>query len=232
MIIFERSTTLRISEAAVRPQTNTFLKSAVRLAKITAPFAGAFAAGALAYSVSPEFHNYADQVRTVMSQHPTLFSAITSSLSMGLIPDYISQKYIGRKYDIFRTAGITTYMAFLGGVCLTGFYGLLNHAIPLNESLVQNILPAYERTFVDMNLWVPPTLLLYFGVTNLLQRKTFTEFKADVKENYKDRLFDTWKYWYIFAPLVHICPEDLKLYVANTLAIIYFFNMSRKMNEG
>ena len=215
-----------IKTSAVQIARSPRTANLLRTAKSTVPFIATGAAGALLYNTSPEFKCAVDQTREVLASHPRISEMISSGIFLGVIPDFLTQRYEGNGMNFRRLASMTALGSFNGGVLTRGLYTALSYFIP-GESFWEN----EAKIGIDQFLWCPAFYLYYFSVVNPMEGKPMESFSA-IKNNIKKSLPLCWAYWGLFgAQLVYNLPNDLRIFAANLLSVLWFGFMSNMAHK-
>ncbi len=211
-----------IRSAAVQIAGSPRASNLLRAAKSTIPFLAAGTAGAALYHASPEFKATADNIRAILTSHPRISEMTSSAFFLGLAPDFLTQKYEGKGINIRRLTGMTALGAVNGGILTRGLYTVLNGLFP-----EQGFWATEQKILVDQLLWCPMFYFWYFSSTNLVEGKTWQPLKEIYAEKVKKSLPLCWAYWGLFgAQLVYNLPNDLRIFAANILSILWFSFMS------
>lgn len=169
-----------IKTSAVQIARSPRTANLLRTAKSTVPFIATGAAGALLYNTSPEFKCMVDQTRETLASHPRISEMISSGIFLGVIPDFLTQRYEGNGMNFRRLASMTALGSFNGGVLTRGLYTVLSYLIP-GESFWEN----EAKIGIDQFLWCPAFYLYYFSVVNPIEGKPMESFAA-IKTNIKN----------------------------------------------
>ncbi len=199
----------------------------MRAAKSTVPLAVATGAGFAAYRGIPEFKCLADQGRDLLNSHPRLGEMSSSALFLGLLPDYMAQKYEGAKFNFRRWAGMAALGAVNGGIVLRGFYNAVNNAFP-----GQSIYSIAERVLIDQFMFSPLAILGTFVAANYIEGKSTDQLISSIKTNYPVTMGCCWIFWGLMGcPAINLMPPDLRVVTANILSIAWMSFMSNLMHK-
>lgn len=199
----------------------------LRTAKSMLPFAVAAGTCIAAYRGIPEFKCLADQGRELLNSHPRLGEMSASALFLGIIPDYMAQKYEGTKFSLRRWAGMASLGAVNGGIVLRGFYNAVNNAFP-----GQSIYSIAERVLVDQFIFSPAAILGTFVAANYIEGKNTDQMINGIKSNYPVTMGCCWIFWGLMGcPIINLMPPDLRVVTANVLSIAWMSFMSNMMHK-
>ena len=187
-----------------------------------APFVGAVTAGVALYHISPDFREGADALRAHLNMYPRTSEMLTSGLTIGFLPDFMAQRYEGRKFSFFRSTAMTLLGAVTGGVFLREFYSLQNHLFP-GSGFMQTA----KKILVDQFNYTPLYLAFYLTYTNLIQNKPWDNFLSTLRKNMVKTLPVNWVYWGTSMTVVYNLPPDLMVYSVNLLSLIWFTFLSK-----
>ncbi|MFA5105199.1 MAG: hypothetical protein WC527_08515 [Candidatus Margulisiibacteriota bacterium] len=222
--------------------------------KSAMPFIGTVAASAVLYNVSPDFKAAVDQVREFAGEHQRLSETASGAFFLGGYPDFLAQRTQGGKFNYKRFAGMTAFGALNGGVFIRELYDALNYYIPDNSvsllaetlkqhptwlnthlyNLLQPLIPhqviaaAETKLALDQTSWCALFYSLYYCAVNLIEGKPWKPFFSSLRHKvFDETLPKCWKYWWLFGgQIVYLSPNDLRVYEACFLSIIWFSIMS------
>ena len=152
----------------------------------------------------------------------------TSGVLLGMIPDFMAQKYEGGKLNFRRWGSMTLLSAVNGGIVLRAFYNAVNNAFP--EQTLFNIA---ERTLIDQFIFSPAALFGYIVCANYIEGKSTQDLSFTIKHQYPKTMAACWVYWGMFGcPALNMMPPDLRVITANALSIVWMVFLSNLMHKN
>ena len=195
-----------------------------RAAKSAAPLVATAAVGVVAYRISPVFHEFADSVRAKINDYPNIGAFGTSAVTLGAVPDFLAQRYEGKKFDLWRWAGMTVLGSLVGGVYCQQLFKWQGRLFPEPGSWPSQIA-------FDQGTATPPYLTLYLTCVSLINR-TRPTLKA-LRQKLAQLIPLNWAVWVpACAFLYGLVPPDLRVYAAQFLSILYFSVQSKVVNSN
>jgi len=217
-----------IKTSAVQMARSPRTANLLRTAKSMAPFAAAAGVSTAAYGNIPEFKSVVDQGREILNNHPRLGEMSSSALFLGLVPDYLAQKYEGTKFNFRRWAGMAALGAVNGGIVLRGFYNAVNNAFP-----GQSLYSVAERVLIDQFMFSPAAIMGIFIAANYIEGKNTEQLMSNIKGTYPITIGCCWIFWGLMGcPAVNLMPPDLRVVTANVLSIAWMSFMSNLMHKS
>ncbi len=230
--LFEVSNTMetsRIYKFAQNAYAKPVVKGLVRAGKSTLPLVAGLGAGIAAYHINSDFRSIVDISRATLNHLPGGSELFTSALTMGLVPDFLAQRYEGSKFNWFRLAGMTIVGAVTGRVLLRSFYNLQDVVFPAHEqfSLIKKIL-------VDQCVYTPLYFCgFYLPSTNLVHGRQWKGFTSTLWPNLVKVLPKNWVYWGAALTLIYNLSPDTRIYAANAFSLVWFSFLSNySRNQG
>jgi|EP00970_Alexandrium_tamarense_P004894 protein Mpv17 len=152
-------------------------------------------------------------------QHSLLTKALTSFTGF-TIGDILAQNFVnddGKPYDVMRTVRLGSFGFFIHGTTGHYFYGFLDSKFPGTKPLT-----VATKVLIDQTIWNPIFGLMFFGYLNVMEGKSFEDYKNKIKADLKTAVMGSWAVWvpahtinFAFIP-----PQQRLLYI-NSIQIGY-----------
>ncbi|MFH1826551.1 MAG: Mpv17/PMP22 family protein [bacterium] len=208
-----------MSRLIVNPKLGRAIASAL-------PLAGLFAVGAILYQYSIVFRTLFDSGRAFLNQFPRGFECLSSGVTLGAIPDYLAQRYEGKRFDWRRWIGMIVLGAVSGGILVREFYNFNISLFP--GSGWQSTL---KKIMVDQLAYSPLYNAFFFSITKLIKRSSLTGFAGDVWNKLVALMPINWLYWGFVLTIIYNLPPDLMVYAANLFSLTWFAFLSRMAHD-
>jgi protein Mpv17 len=156
-----------------------------------------------------------------MLEAQPLFTKALTSLTGFTVGDILAQLFIdnkdGKPYDIMRTVRLGSFGFLLHGTTGHYFYGFLDSRLPGTKPLT-----VATKVLIDQTIWNPIFGCMFFGYLNLVEGKTFEQYKQKLEADLMTAVMGSWAVWvpahtinFAFVP-----PAQRLLYI-NSIQIGY-----------
>ncbi len=156
-----------------------------------------------------------------MLEAQPLFTKALTSLTGFTVGDILAQLFIDNKdgtpYDIMRTVRLGSFGFLLHGTTGHYFYGFLDSRLPGTKPLT-----VATKVLIDQTIWNPIFGCMFFGYLNLVEGKTFEQYKQKLEADLMTAVMGSWAVWvpahtinFAFVP-----PAQRLLYI-NSIQIGY-----------
>lgn len=128
----------------------------------------------------------------LLDAQPLLTKALTS-LTGFTVGDILAQVFIeqsGKPYDIMRTVRMGSFGFLLHGTTGHYFYGFLDSKLPGTAPMT-----VATKVAIDQTLWNPIFGCMFFGYLNLVEGKSFEDYKNKLKADLKTAVMGSWVVW-------------------------------------
>jgi len=205
------------------PISNSVVAKTWRAVKGALPMAAVGVIGVAAYNLSPDFREGINWVRSELDLFPRASEMITSGFTMGFLPDFLAQRYVGEKFSYKRSLAMTGLGAVTGGIIAREFYNLQGVLFP--EDGIGSLL---KKIIVDQLGYTPLYMSFYLTYTNLVQGRPLSKLLEGVWPNLKTLLPRNWVFWGVMAlPILYNLPKDLQVYALQFFATMWFSFQSK-----
>ncbi|KAK4525096.1 hypothetical protein GAYE_SCF08G3001 [Galdieria yellowstonensis] len=154
----------------------------------------------------------------LLESRPLLTKALTSLIGF-ILGDILAQKFLSSDGIIHldRLFRMAAFGFLIHGPTGHIFYSQLDKAIPGTEAW-----KVACKVAIDQVLWAPIFAFIFFGFLAVLERQSFEQFKAKLRQDWKTAIFASWKVW----PLAHainfrFVPSNQRLLYINAVQIFY-----------
>jgi protein Mpv17 len=120
----------------------------------------------------------------LLDAQPLLTKALTS-LTGFTVGDILAQCFIeqeGKPYDIMRTVRMGSFGFLLHGTTGHYFYGFLDGKLPGTAPIT-----VATKVAIDQTIWNPIFGCMFFGYLNLVEGKSFEDYKNKLRADLKVR---------------------------------------------
>lgn len=197
-----------------------------RAVKATIPFLGMSAAGLAVYNTLPDFRNMVDHSRNFLNKCPLGFEMLSSAIALGIIPDYIAQRYQGDRFNWRRFLGLTALGAAAGGIIVRGIYDFQAWIFPGEGPLV-----VLKKLLFDRFVCCPPYMLFYFSGANLVRGISWKGFENEIRTKGLDLYIKNCIFFGICLPIVFSLPSDLRIYAMNLASMVWYAYLSKRIHD-
>ncbi len=156
---------------------------------------------------------------SLLASQPLLTKALTS-LTGFTAGDVLAQSFIeekGKPYDVMRTVRLGSFGFFIHGTTGHYFYGFLDSKLPGTAPKT-----VATKVLIDQTIWNPIFGLMFFGYLNVMEGKSFEDYKKKINADLSTAVMGSWTVWvpahtinFAFVP-----PHQRLLYI-NTIQIGY-----------
>jgi len=155
----------------------------------------------------------------LLDAQPLLTKALTSLVGFTL-GDVLAQNFIeqeGKPYDVMRTIRLGSFGFLLHGTTGHFFYGFLDSKLPGTKPIT-----VATKVAIDQTMWNPIFGLMFFGYLNLVEGKSFDDYKNKIKADLKTAVMGSWAVW-VPAHTINFAfvPPSQRLLYINTIQIGY-----------
>ena len=155
----------------------------------------------------------------MLEAQPLLTKALTS-LTGFTIGDILAQNFVnqdGKPYDPMRTIRLGSFGFLVHGTTGHYFYGFLDSKLPGTKPQT-----VATKVFIDQTIWNPIFGLMFFGYLNLVEGKSFEDYKNKIKADLKTAVMGSWAVW-VPAHTINFAfvPPSQRLLYINSIQIGY-----------
>lgn len=155
----------------------------------------------------------------MLEAQPLLTKALTS-LTGFTIGDILAQNFVnqdGKPYDPMRTIRLGSFGFLVHGTTGHYFYGFLDSKLPGTKPQT-----VATKVFIDQTIWNPIFGLMFFGYLNLVEGKSFQDYKNKIKADLKTAVMGSWAVW-VPAHTINFAfvPPSQRLLYINSIQIGY-----------
>jgi len=128
----------------------------------------------------------------LLDAQPLLTKALTS-LTGFTVGDVLAQCFIeqsDKPYDLMRTVRMGSFGFLLHGTTGHYFYGFLDSKLPGTKPVT-----VATKVFIDQTMWNPIFGCMFFGYLNLVEGKSFEDYKNKLKADLKTAVMGSWAVW-------------------------------------
>ena len=155
----------------------------------------------------------------LLDAQPLLTKALTS-LTGFTIGDILAQNFVeggDKPYDIMRTIRLGSFGFLLHGTTGHYFYGFLDSKLPGTAPMT-----VATKVAIDQTIWNPIFGCMFFGYLNLVEGKSFEDYKNKIKQDLKTAVMGSWTVW-IPAHVINFSfvPPSQRLLYINSIQIGY-----------
>ncbi|GJD09307.1 Protein sym-1 [Galdieria sulphuraria] len=154
----------------------------------------------------------------LLESRPLLTKSLTSLIGF-ILGDILAQKFLSSDgiLHLDRLLRMALFGFLIHGPTGHIFYTQLDKAIPGTEAW-----KVACKVAIDQVLWAPIFALIFFGFLAVLERQSFKQFEAKLRQDWKTAIFASWKVW----PLAHainfrFIPSHQRLLYINAVQIFY-----------
>ena len=155
----------------------------------------------------------------MLEAQPLLTKALTS-LTGFTIGDILAQNFVnqdGKPYDPMRTIRLGSFGFLIHGTTGHYFYGFLDSKLPGTKPQT-----VATKVLIDQTMWNPIFGLMFFGYLNLVEGKSFEDYKNKIKADLKTAVMGSWAVW-VPAHTINFAfvPPSQRLLYINSIQIGY-----------
>jgi protein Mpv17 len=155
----------------------------------------------------------------MLEAQPLLTKALTS-LTGFTIGDILAQNFVnqdGKPYDPMRTIRLGSFGFLVHGTTGHYFYGFLDSKLPGTKPQT-----VATKVLIDQTMWNPIFGLMFFGYLNLVEGKSFEDYKNKIKADLKTAVMGSWAVW-VPAHTINFAfvPPSQRLLYINSIQIGY-----------
>mmetsp|Transcript_31323 Transcript_31323/g.47366 ORF Transcript_31323/g.47366 Transcript_31323/m.47366 type:complete len:186 (+) Transcript_31323:283-840(+) len=155
----------------------------------------------------------------LLESQPLLTKALTSFTGFTL-GDILAQCFVekdGKPYDINRTIRLGSFGLLLHGTTGHYFYGFLDSKLPGTKPVT-----VATKVAIDQTIWNPIFGIMFFGYLNLVEGKSFQEYKDKLNADLATAVMGSWAVW-VPAHTVNFAfiPPSQRLLYINSIQIGY-----------
>jgi len=156
---------------------------------------------------------------TLLQSQPLLTKALTS-LTGFTAGDVLAQSFVekeGKPYDLMRTVRLGSFGFLIHGTTGHYFYGFLDSKLPGTKPMT-----VATKVAIDQTIWNPIFGLMFFGYLNLVEGKSFQEYKNKLNADLKTAVMGSWAVW-VPAHTINfaLVPPAQRLLYINSIQIGY-----------
>jgi len=155
----------------------------------------------------------------LLTSQPILTKALTS-LTGFTLGDILAQNFVedsDKPYDLMRTVRLGSFGFLFHGTTGHYFYGFLDSKLPGTKPVT-----VASKVIIDQVFWNPIFGCAFFGYLNLVEGKSFDDYKKKIQADLQTAVMGSWAVWvpahtinFAFVP-----PAQRLLYI-NTIQIGY-----------
>lgn len=169
----------------------------------------------------------------LLEAQPLLTKALTS-LTGFTIGDILAQNFVnqdGQAYDPMRTIRLGSFGFLVHGTTGHYFYGFLDSKLPGTKPAT-----VASKVLIDQTIWNPIFGLMFFGYLNLVEGKSFADYKKKIQADLKTAVMGSWAVW-VPAHTINFAfiPPSQRLLYINSIQIgynIFLSFLGNKKVEG
>jgi protein Mpv17 len=155
----------------------------------------------------------------LLEAQPLLTKALTS-LTGFTLGDILAQKFIepgDKPYDVMRTVRLGSFGFLLHGTTGHFFYGFLDSKLPGTKPTT-----VATKVLIDQTMWNPIFGCMFFGYLNLVEGKSFEDYKKKLQADLKTAVMGSWAVW-VPAHTINFAfvPPSQRLLYINSIQIGY-----------
>jgi len=155
----------------------------------------------------------------LLSSQPLLTKALTS-LTGFTLGDVLAQNFIedsDKPYDVMRTVRLGSFGFLIHGTTGHYFYGFLDSKLPGTKPVT-----VATKVITDQVFWNPIFGCMFFGYLNLVEGKSFQDYKNKLQADLQTAVMGSWAVW-VPAHTINFAfiPPSQRLLYINTIQIGY-----------
>lgn len=155
----------------------------------------------------------------LLEAQPLLTKMLTSLCGFS-IGDILAQNFIntdGKPYDVMRTVRMGSFGFLCHGSTGHYFYGFLDSKLPGTKPAT-----VATKVLIDQTIWNPIFGCMFFGYLNLVEGKSFQDYKNKIKADLKTAVMGSWAVW-VPAHTINFAfvPPSQRLLYINSIQIGY-----------
>jgi len=154
----------------------------------------------------------------MLEAQPLLTKALTS-LTGFTLGDVLAQNFVEKVdvYDPMRTLRLGSFGFLCHGTTGHYFYGFLDSKLPGTKPTT-----VATKVLIDQTMWNPIFGCMFFGYLNLVEGKTFEDYKKKLSADLKTAVMGSWAVW-VPAHTINFAfvPPSQRLLYINTIQIGY-----------
>jgi protein Mpv17 len=155
----------------------------------------------------------------LLDTQPLLTKALTSLVGF-TVGDILAQNFVNsddKPYDVMRTIRLGSFGFLIHGTTGHYFYGMLDSKMPGTAPMT-----VASKVAIDQTIWNPIFGCMFFGYLNLMEGKTFEDYKNKLKNDLKTAVMGSWAVW-VPAHTINFAfvPPSQRLLYINSIQIGY-----------